>query len=204
MASEFVGSLEEDHLVAAPAGHGGTLHAGRAAADDHDLLGDFRRHGPELALTPFGLASGDRIHHAEDVPLLEVAEDALVGADTDVRLVLAALLRLANHGRVGDVGAGHAHHVRPSVLHDVGCHVDVADPADDEHLGAVTNHLLGASAEGDHEAVLHRHRGHDQMQVVVVAARYVEEVVEAGLGQDVENLLALGAGDTTLTGEFVE
>ena len=60
---------------------------------------------------PLGLASRHRVDHAVDVALLEVAQDALVGAHARVGFVPAALAGFDDDFGVGDVGSGHAHHV---------------------------------------------------------------------------------------------
>src|ERR1700721_162860 len=81
------------------------LHAGRSAADDHDLLA--ARGGgqsPETQLPPAGwiLDAGDGIS------LVEVPDAGLIAGDAGADIVGCAAGRLVRHLWIADEGASHA------------------------------------------------------------------------------------------------
>ena len=129
--------------------------------------------GPFTELT---LATHGRVHDARDRALIEGARQADVGADALDDVLVAPLAQLGDHVGVGHLRARHGHHVRLALGDHLLGHLGVADPADDEDLGAMPDDLLGLLGEGYEQALGHAHRRHGDMQRVIAAARDVEEV----------------------------
>ena len=100
-------------LNAALREHDRALHAGRAGADDEDVVGGVRG-----ALEPLGmpasavLLAGGRVLRAADVAARVARDDAHVAADALADLVQPALLDLLRQERVGDRRPGGADDVR--------------------------------------------------------------------------------------------
>ena len=110
---------------------GGRFHSCRAAAGDEPARGGF---GPRQRAAEPTLAPGRRVDRAGDRQALEDAPDAaLVAADAVDDLVLAAVAGLVRELGVGDLGAGHRHHVRLPGGEDLLGERGVLDPADREH-----------------------------------------------------------------------
>ena len=109
------------------------LHAGRAAADDHDAAAVGGRHD-----LPLELAAGLRVDRAAGALAAAHEVDAGVAGDARPQLVEAALLDLARPVRLGDQRAAEQHEVGVAVGDDLRGELGVVEPpdGDDRHVTA--------------------------------------------------------------------
>ena len=98
VAADLVALLEHGHVVAALAGRDRGLHAGRAGADDHDLLLHRRRR--DLVLRLHLVAQG-RVHGAGIGQVAEQARQAVQRPDAAAHFVEPVLGGLVDQFRVG-------------------------------------------------------------------------------------------------------
>ena len=115
--------------MAALGGDGGGLHAGRSAADHHDLPPDLRRCQRavgELAASLGMLDAGDG--EAD----LHMPDAGLVAGDAGADVVAAICPRLRRHLGIADHRAGHAAHIGGAVGDDALGFLRLIDAAGDE------------------------------------------------------------------------
>ena len=177
LASESVVALGERDVVATLREDGGRLHPGRSAAGNQPARRRLR--AGQRARTEPSLAPGPRIHRARDRQALEDATDAaLVAPDAMDDLVLPPLLDLVRELGIGDLGAGHRHHVGLAGGEDLLRERRVLDPADGEHGQADDGLDLGGQVD---EVPVRHVRRLDRLEDVVVARGGDVHVVDLAL-----------------------
>src|SRR3989304_5299966 len=100
--------LDEGDLVTAEGGYPGGLHAGRTAADHHDVLRLLGRSD-----VPLVLVAGEAVDAADDYGVNGL--DALVADDASADVLEPALFDLVEVLRVGDERAGPVHLIAPAL-----------------------------------------------------------------------------------------
>ena len=153
LAAQRVALLDQRHVVATPGRDFRGLHAGRAAANDDDLLS--RRRGLQRADAERLLLPSRRVVDAADVHLLEDRVDAaLIAADAFADVFEAAFPGFLDDLGIGDVRAGHRDHVRDAVGKDTLGVQRVDDAADRED-----RHPRDRAADSRRERQVRRRRG---------------------------------------------
>ncbi len=193
LAAEGVAAIEQGDLMAAPAGHLGRPHAGRAAADHGDLL--LHRGRFQAPLPPGLLAADGRVLHAADALVHADAADApLVAGDAVAQIVQPPFLGLLGQVGVADQRPAHADHVGlAGGQHFFGHHrvIDAAGAEDRDlellaHPGGERN---GVAQGGVHGAF-------DQVEVVKGGDGEVHEIDQAAGLEGGADLLHLGEIET--------
>ncbi len=125
LAAGIGGRLQQRHPMAALAGDARRFEPRRPGANHHDL--PRRSLGALDIVGQGGLAAGGGIVDAEGAKAVIDAVDAIGGADAGTDILFAPGGDLVDDMGIGDVGAGHAHHVQLAAGHRMARRSDVAD-----------------------------------------------------------------------------
>ncbi len=181
-------------MVPALASDARRLQAGRAGADHHHLP---RRSSCALDVVgQGGFAAGGGVVDAEGAKAVIDAVDAIGGADAGADILFSSGGDLVDDMGIGDVSAGHPHHVQLAAGHRMSRRCDIADARGVEDREF--RRLLDLAGEIQMGRRGHAGDGNDlgQRRVMIdMAADDVEEIHLAGGDDAAADLQPLGLAD---------